>query len=57
VRCHLKMNRIVTRDRYEREMFEKAGLKLGLTRTVLKKKKKDAIETLLLIDDYAFRNY
>lgn len=64
-RCHrigqtneVKIYRLVTRNTYEREMFDKAGLKLGLDRAVLqrmtfeehkseKTKKKDAIETLL----------
>ncbi|EOB14309.1 Chromodomain-helicase-DNA-binding protein 9 [Nosema bombycis CQ1] len=66
-RCHrigqtneVKIYRLVTRNTYEREMFDKAGLKLGLDRAVLQKmafeggapknekiKKKDAIEILL----------
>lgn len=64
-RCHrigqtneVKIYRLVTRNTYEREMFDKAGLKLGLDRAVLQKmafeggsstkvKKKDAIELLL----------
>lgn len=64
-RCHrigqtneVKIYRLVTRNTYEREMFDKAGLKLGLDRAVLqrmtfeeqkseKTRKKDAIETLL----------
>lgn len=64
-RCHrigqtneVKIYRLVTRNTYEREMFDKAGLKLGLDRAVLQRmtfeeqksekiKKKDAIETLL----------
>lgn len=64
-RCHrigqtseVKVYRLVTENTYEREMFDKAGLKLGLDRAVLQKmtfeeqksektRKKDAIETLL----------
>lgn len=64
-RCHrigqtneVKIYRLVTRNTYEREMFDKAGMKLGLDRAVLQKmtfeghknekvKKKDAIEMLL----------
>ncbi|AFM97645.1 DEAD-like helicase [Encephalitozoon hellem ATCC 50504] len=64
-RCHrigqtseVKVYRLVTENTYEREMFDKAGLKLGLDRAVLqrmtfeehkseKTRKKDAIETLL----------
>ncbi|KCZ76080.1 hypothetical protein H311_02929, partial [Anncaliia algerae PRA109] len=62
-RCHrigqtqeVKIYRLVTRNTYEREMFDKAGLKLGLDRAVLQKmsfdketvlKKKDAVEILL----------
>lgn len=64
-RCHrigqkneVKIYRLVTRNTYEREMFDKAGMKLGLDRAVLQKmsfegqknekvKKKDAIEILL----------
>ncbi|EQB61015.1 helicase dna-binding protein [Vairimorpha apis BRL 01] len=54
----VKIYRLVTRNTYEREMFDKAGMKLGLDRAVLQKmsfegqknekvKKKDAIEILL----------
>ena len=63
-RCHrigqtseVKVYRLITRNTYEREMFDKAGLKLGLDRAVLQKmsydnkdqkmKKKDAVEILL----------
>lgn len=64
-RCHrigqtneVKIYRLITRNTYEREMFDKAGLKLGLDRAVLqrmtfeeqkseKTRKKDAIEILL----------
>ncbi|WUR03902.1 chromatin-remodeling complex ATPase-like protein [Vairimorpha necatrix] len=64
-RCHrigqtneVKIYRLVTRNTYEREMFDKAGMKLGLDRAILQKmtfegqknekvKKKDAIEMLL----------
>ncbi|KAM0672275.1 hypothetical protein OCOL_000491 [Ordospora colligata] len=64
-RCHrigqtseVKVYRLVTENTYEREMFDKAGLKLGLDKAVLQKmtfeeqksektKKKDAIEVLL----------
>ncbi|KAM0686882.1 choline dehydrogenase 7 [Conglomerata obtusa] len=62
-RCHrigqkneVKIYRLVTRNSYEREMFDKAGLKLGLDRAVLQKmsfegdkkmKKNAAIELLL----------
>ncbi|KAI5151543.1 hypothetical protein ENBRE01_2207 [Enteropsectra breve] len=64
-RCHrigqkneVKIYRLITRNSYEREMFDKAGLKLGLDRAVLQKmsfdqkedtpaKKEDAIQLLL----------
>lgn len=64
-RCHrigqkneVKIYRLVTRNSYEREMFDKAGLKLGLDRAILQKmsfdqredvpaRKEDAIQLLL----------
>jgi len=69
-RCHrigqtneVKIYRLVTRNSYEREMFDKAGLKLGLDKAILQKmgfdnqptdamdnapvKKEDAIQLLL----------
>ncbi|EPR79089.1 SNF2 family N-terminal domain protein [Spraguea lophii 42_110] len=62
-RCHrigqtneVKIYRLITNNTYEREMFDKAGLKLGLDRAVLqrmdyegekKMKKREAIEYLL----------
>ena len=59
-RCHrigqdkmVKIYRLVTRNTYEREMFDRAGLKLGLDKAVLQSmntdqggKKKDASQTL-----------
>ncbi|TBT99819.1 putative helicase, partial [Hamiltosporidium magnivora] len=62
-RCHrigqlneVKVYRLVTRNTYEREMFDKAGLKLGLDKAILQRlsyenkpslKYKDSIELLL----------
>lgn len=58
-RCHrigqtknVKIYRLITRNTYEREMFDKAGLKLGLDQAILQKttkgvKKKEYIESLL----------
>lgn len=64
-RCHrigqkneVKIYRLITKNSYEREMFDKAGMKLGLDRAVLQKmsfdqkedtpaKKEDAIQLLL----------
>lgn len=57
-RCHrigqtksVKIYRLITRNTYEREMFDKAGLKLGLDQAILQKnksvRKKEHIENLL----------
>lgn len=57
-RCHrigqtksVKIYRLITRNTYEREMFDKAGLKLGLDQAILQKnksvRKKEHIESLL----------
>ncbi len=63
-RCHrigqkneVKIYRLVTKNSYEREMFDKAGMKLGLDRAILQKmsfdqrdtpvQKEDAIQLLL----------
>lgn len=64
-RCHrigqkneVKIYRLVTKNSYEREMFDKAGMKLGLDRAILQKmsfdqredtpaRKEDAIQLLL----------